>query len=40
MSDPSRPGVVTKSIASVLALIERTFQSMTPTNQTIAKYIV
>jgi DNA-binding MurR/RpiR family transcriptional regulator len=40
MSNPDRFGVSSKSIGSVLDLIERAFQSMTPTNQTIAKYIV
>src|SRR4029453_10255261 len=39
MVDPGRTSGRRKTIASVLALIEQTYQSMTPTNQTIAKYI-
>jgi DNA-binding MurR/RpiR family transcriptional regulator len=40
MIDPTRSDDGSKSIASVLALIEQKYQSMTPAHQTIAKYLV
>ena len=40
MISPTRAGGGSKSMASVLALIEQKYQSLTPTHQTIAKYIV